>query len=106
MFIRIISTKQQYRYISFLWVIHERCGQGQLIGARFESHFLHKVSHNYCTVHSVRTKCVVVVLYRTVGVRQLLSYRHRIVETIEMYSMLIQGDTEGTCQIWWVYEIM
>jgi len=49
---------------------------------------------------------VVVVLYHTAEVRQLLSYRHRIVVSIEMYSVLIQGDTEGTCQISWMYEIM
>jgi hypothetical protein len=57
--------------------------------------FLHNVSHNYCAVRSVLTKYVVVVLYHTAGVRQLLSYRHRVVVFIEMYSMLIQGDTEG-----------
>ena len=49
---------------------------------------------------------MVVVLYHTAGVRQLLSYRHHIVVTIKVYSMLIQGDTEGTCQISCVYEIM
>jgi hypothetical protein len=84
----------------------ESCGQGQLIGARFESYVLHDVSHNYGAVRSVRTKCVVVVLYHTDWVRQLSPYRHRIVVTIEMYSMLIQGDTEWTCQISWLYEIM